>query len=99
MCWPHSSPRTCGRRRGQRASAGGCVGGIDVLVNNAGASSDPVPAERSDASWHADLEVNLLSAVRVDRVLVPGMIERGFGVVVYVSSIASRLTGLIEDSQ
>ncbi|MFE1853289.1 oxidoreductase [Streptomyces sp. NPDC059489] len=68
------------------------VGGIDVLVNNAGASSAPVPTlQRSDASWHADLEMNLLSAVRIDRALVPGMIKRGFGVVVHVSSIASRL--------
>jgi len=76
------------------------VGGIDVLVNNAGASSAPVPTlQRSDASWHADLEMNLLSAVRIDRALVPGMIERGFGVVVHVSSIASRLTGLIENPQ
>lgn len=35
--------------------------------------------------------MNLLSAVRLDRVLVPGMVERGSGVVVHVSSIASRL--------
>lgn len=47
--------------------------------------------ERSDASWLADLEMNLLSAVRPDRALVPGMVERGSGVVVHVSSIASHL--------
>ncbi|GAA3904286.1 hypothetical protein GCM10022207_86910 [Streptomyces lannensis] len=75
------------------------VGGIDVLVNNAGASSAPVPTlQRSHASCHGDLEMNLPSAVRIDRVLVPGMIER-VGVVVHVSSIASRLTGLIENPQ
>ncbi|WP_329455082.1 oxidoreductase [Streptomyces sp. NBC_01497] len=68
------------------------VGGIDVLVNNAGAATAPTPTlQRSDASWLADLEMNLLSAVRLDRVLVPGMVERGSGVVVHVSSIASRL--------
>lgn len=68
------------------------VGGVDVLVNNAGAATGPMPTlERSDASWLADLEMNLLSAVRLDRVLVPGMVERGSGVVVHVSSIASRL--------
>lgn len=68
------------------------VGGVDVLVNNAGAATGPVPTlRRSDASWLADLEMNLLSAVRLDRALVPGMVERGSGVVVHVSSIASRL--------
>ncbi|WP_409463106.1 SDR family oxidoreductase [Amycolatopsis sp. GA6-003] len=47
--------------------------------------------ERTDASWLADLEMNLLAAVRLDRALVPGMTERGSGVVVHVSSIASHL--------
>lgn len=68
------------------------VGGIDVLVNNAAAASTPAPAlERSDASWLADLNMNLLSAVRLDRALVPGMVARGSGVVVHVSAISSRL--------
>ena len=68
------------------------VGGVDILVNNAGAATGPMPTlGRSDASWLADLEMNLLSAVRLDRALVPGMIERGSGVVVHVSSIASHL--------
>ncbi|MCL2733456.1 MAG: oxidoreductase [Actinomycetia bacterium] len=68
------------------------VGGVDVLVDNAGAATAPTPTlKRSDASWRADLDMNLLSAVRLDRALVPGMVERGFGVVVHVSSIAGRL--------
>jgi NAD(P)-dependent dehydrogenase (short-subunit alcohol dehydrogenase family) len=67
-------------------------GGVDVLVNNAAAASGPVPTlRRSDQSWLADLQMNLLSAVRLDRALVPGMVEQGSGVVVHVSSIASRL--------
>ncbi|MCF3963349.1 oxidoreductase [Streptomyces fuscigenes] len=68
------------------------VGGVDVLVDNAGATTGAVETlERSDASWRAELDINLLSAVRLDRVLVPGMVERGTGVVVHVSSIAGRL--------
>lgn len=68
------------------------TGGVDVLVNNAGAATAPTPTlERSDASWLADLEMNLLAAVRLDRALVPAMVDRGSGVVVHVSSIASHL--------
>ncbi|MFF2732483.1 oxidoreductase [Streptomyces sp. NPDC058008] len=75
------------------------VGGVDVLVNNAGAASAPAPTlGRSDESWQADLEMNLLSAVRLDRALVPGMVERGSGVVVHVSSIASQLPQRTEAS-
>jgi NAD(P)-dependent dehydrogenase (short-subunit alcohol dehydrogenase family) len=68
------------------------VGGVDVLVNNAAAQSAPAPTlQRSDESWRADLDMNLLAAVRLDRALVPGMVERGSGVVVHVSSITSRV--------
>jgi NAD(P)-dependent dehydrogenase (short-subunit alcohol dehydrogenase family) len=75
------------------------VGGVDVLVNNAGAASAPEPTlTRPDTSWLADLEMNLLSAVRLDRALVPGMVERGSGVVVHVSSIASQLPQRTEAS-
>jgi NAD(P)-dependent dehydrogenase (short-subunit alcohol dehydrogenase family) len=75
------------------------VGGVDVLVDNAGAASAPAPTlSRSDASWQADLDINLLSIVRLDRALVPGMVERGSGVVVHVSSIASRLPQRAEAS-
>ncbi|WP_063039530.1 oxidoreductase [Nocardia grenadensis] len=104
---PHDSPATF-LRADLRSEAGvadlgqrvlDSVGGIDVLVNNAGAASGPAPTlERNDASWLADLEMNLLSAVRLDRALVPGMVERGSGVVVHISSIAAHLPQPAESS-
>jgi len=67
------------------------AGGVDVLVNNAGAGTPPSTIlERQDETWLADLDINLMSAVRLDRELVPGMVERGAGVVIHVSSIAAK---------
>ncbi|CDR14034.1 oxidoreductase [Streptomyces iranensis] len=68
------------------------AGGVDILIDNAGAGSAPEHTlTRPQETWRSDLEVNLLSAVRLDQELVPGMVERGSGVVVHVSSIASHL--------
>lgn len=68
-------------------------GGIDVLVNCVGGSEAPSGgfATLSDREWEKALSLNLMSAVRFDRALVPGMLERGKGVVLHVSSIQHRL--------
>ncbi|WP_329133969.1 oxidoreductase [Streptomyces sp. NBC_00670] len=68
------------------------LGGVDVLVDNAGRNTqvpDGVLAA-SDDDWLANLDTNLLSVVRVDRVLVPHMVAQGRGAVVHVSSNAAR---------
>jgi NAD(P)-dependent dehydrogenase (short-subunit alcohol dehydrogenase family) len=70
-------------------------GGADVIVDNAG-SQTYVPAgalHMTDADWERDLQTNLLAAVRLDRALLAGMIERGAGVIVHVSSGQARLPG------
>jgi NAD(P)-dependent dehydrogenase (short-subunit alcohol dehydrogenase family) len=41
--------------------------------------------------WQSELNLNLLAAVRLDRLLVPQMIERGTGVVIHVASIQRRM--------
>jgi NAD(P)-dependent dehydrogenase (short-subunit alcohol dehydrogenase family) len=65
------------------------LGGVDVLVNSVGGSSAPAGGALAltDADWHRELALNLLAAVRLDRGLLPGMLARGRGAVVHVSSI------------
>jgi NAD(P)-dependent dehydrogenase (short-subunit alcohol dehydrogenase family) len=68
-------------------------GGLDILVHVAGGSSSPSGghATLTDEDWDAELQLNLLAAVRVDRALTPLMIEKRAGVIVHVGSIQSRM--------
>ena len=68
-------------------------GGVDILVNNVGGSSAPGGGVMAltDADWQITLDTNLLAAVRLDRGVLPGMIERKSGVILHVSSIQRRL--------
>jgi NAD(P)-dependent dehydrogenase (short-subunit alcohol dehydrogenase family) len=68
-------------------------GGVDVLINNVGGSATPVGgfAVITDELWEAELNLNFLSAVRLDRALLPHMIERRSGVVIHISSIQRSL--------
>jgi len=69
------------------------LGGVDILVHVVGGSATPGGgfAAISDRAWQDELGLNLLSAVRLDRALLPSMIERGSGVVIHTSSIQRRL--------
>jgi NAD(P)-dependent dehydrogenase (short-subunit alcohol dehydrogenase family) len=69
------------------------LGGIDILVNVLGGSSAPGGgfAALDDAEWSKELNQNLMPAVRLDRALLPSMIERGSGVIIHVTSIQHEL--------
>lgn len=69
------------------------LGGVDAIVHVAGGSASPGGgfAALGEDEWRAELALNLLSAVRLDRALLPGMIEQGSGVVVHVTSIQRQL--------
>ncbi|MER7740304.1 SDR family oxidoreductase [Streptomyces sp. NPDC096538] len=69
------------------------VGAPDVLVHIVGGSDAPAGGYSAldDALWARELELNLLSAVRLDRALLPGMVARGSGAVVHVTSIQRRM--------
>ena len=61
---------------------------IDILVNNAGAAESAPLSKTSDAMLERLMLVNLFSAFRCTRAVLPGMLARGYGRVVNVSSIA-----------
>jgi NAD(P)-dependent dehydrogenase (short-subunit alcohol dehydrogenase family) len=67
---------------------------VDVLVNNAGVLLDEGggPLDISDELLRDTLEVNLFGPLRTTRAFMPGMIERGYGRVVNVSSGAGQIT-------
>lgn len=69
------------------------LGGIDILVHVMGGSATPGGGfvALTDEHWLSELNLNLLGAVRLDRLLIPQMIERGSGAVVHVTSIQSVL--------
>jgi NAD(P)-dependent dehydrogenase (short-subunit alcohol dehydrogenase family) len=63
------------------------LGHIDVLVNNAITCSDTPLLELTEAEWRRDVDVALTGAFSTSQAVLPGMIERGAGVIVNISSV------------
>lgn len=62
------------------------LGDVDILVNNVGLFDLVEFTDASDAEWLRYFEVNVLSGVRLARAVLPGMLDRGWGRIVFVSS-------------
>jgi NAD(P)-dependent dehydrogenase (short-subunit alcohol dehydrogenase family) len=65
---------------------------VDVLVNNLGIFESRPALEITDEEWRRFFDVNVLSAVRLTRHLLPAMIERGWGRVLYIASDSAVVT-------
>jgi 3-oxoacyl-[acyl-carrier protein] reductase len=72
------------------AAAEGSFGKLDVLVNNAGTSNRVPLEEASEEEWQAAWELNVMAPLRAMRAAVPGMVERGWGRIVNLSSSAGK---------
>jgi NAD(P)-dependent dehydrogenase (short-subunit alcohol dehydrogenase family) len=58
----------------------------DILVNNVGTTALKSFAELTDEDWASLFDVNVMSGVRLTRHYLPGMVARGWGRVVFISS-------------
>jgi len=79
---------------GVRAATAAAVrrhGGIDILVNNAGITGGNAPTwELPAAEWRRVVDVNLIGPFLTCSAVIPGMIERGYGRVVNIASVAGK---------
>ena len=94
------SARAAAEKIGQRArgvaadvsTAAGCaeligqVPSVDILVNNAGIFEPKPFVEIPDADWERFYQVNVMSGVRLTRAYLPGMLQRNWGRILFMSS-------------
>jgi NAD(P)-dependent dehydrogenase (short-subunit alcohol dehydrogenase family) len=69
------------------------AGPFDILVNNAGYGRIEPWTEVTPEGWHDVLAVNLDAPFRLSQLLVPPMVQRGWGRVVNIASVYGMVTG------
>ena len=68
-------------------------GKVDILVNNAGISHAKPFDTVTDEDWQGDLDLKLFAAIRLARLVLPGMRERKWGRIVNVLNIGAKAPG------
>jgi NAD(P)-dependent dehydrogenase (short-subunit alcohol dehydrogenase family) len=74
------------------AAAREAFGGLDVVVANAGVGFGGSAAEVDDERWSRTLDVNVTGVLRLVRAAIPGLLERGGGSIVLVSSVSGLVS-------
>jgi NAD(P)-dependent dehydrogenase (short-subunit alcohol dehydrogenase family) len=68
-------------------------GGVDILINNMGGSETPGGGFQAltDTDWEDTIQTNLLAPVRLDKGLIPRMLEKSSGVIIHIASIQGSM--------
>lgn len=69
------------------ARAEAALGGIDILINNAGLTRDGLMMRMKDADWQTVLDVNLTAAFRLSRAALRPMMKARFGRILSITSV------------
>jgi len=67
--------------------ADAAMGGVDILINNAGLTRDNLAMRMKDEDWQTVLDVNLTAAFRLSRAVLRGMMKRRWGRIVGITSV------------
>jgi 2-keto-3-deoxy-L-fuconate dehydrogenase len=70
------------------------AGAVDILFNCAGVVHNGSILECSEAEWAFAFDLNVTAMMRMIKALLPGMLERGDGCIINMSSVASSLKGV-----
>ena len=70
-------------------------GELDILVNNAGVAVPTAIDDLTEAGWDAAMDTNLKSAFLVTQAALPGMRARRWGRLIFISSVAARVGGVV----
>ncbi|MET9914496.1 SDR family oxidoreductase [Streptomyces sp. NPDC006476] len=71
------------------ATAAAELGGLDILINNAGIGAQGTVEDNDDAEWHRVLDVNVLGVVRATRAALPYLRQSNYAAIVNTCSIAA----------
>jgi 3-oxoacyl-[acyl-carrier protein] reductase len=84
-----------GAARGLAERVTAVAGPVDVLVANAGVGARLAWQDVDDETWERTFAVNVTAVWQLTRALLPGMVERGFGRILFVSSVAALNGGVV----